>query len=92
MDGDVSLDQLALTKYGIGQPVPRNEDPMLLRGEGRYTDDLNLPGQAYAVMVRSGYAHGVINGIDTEEARAMSRVRAAPSALSDALDDAPTFG
>jgi len=51
-----------------------------------------LPGQAYAVIVRSGYAHGVINGIDTEEARAMSRVRAAPSALSDALDDAPTFG
>jgi aerobic carbon-monoxide dehydrogenase large subunit len=70
MDGDVSLDQLALTKYGIGQPVPRNEDPMLLRGEGRYTDDLNLPGPAHAVIVRSGYAHGVINGIDTAEAAA----------------------
>jgi hypothetical protein len=74
MDGDASLDQLALTKYGIGQPVPRNEDPMLLRGQGRYTDDLSLPGQAYAVMVRSGYAHGLINAIDTEEARTMPGV------------------
>lgn len=74
MDGDASLDQLALTKYGIGQPVPRNEDPMLLHGEGRYTDDFNLPGQASAVMVRSGYAHGVINGIDTEEASRMPGV------------------
>src|SRR5271155_651667 len=74
MDGSIDLDHIALTKFGIGQPVPRNEDPMLLRGEGRYTDDLNLPGQAYAVIVRSGYAHGVINGIDSEEARAMPGV------------------
>ena len=39
----------AMQKFGVGQPVPRTEDPTLLRGEGRYTDDLNLPGQAYAV-------------------------------------------
>ncbi len=74
MDGDFDIDRLALTKYGIGQPVPRNEDPTLLRGNGRYTDDLNLPGQAYAVIVRSRYAHGVISEIDTEEARAMPGV------------------
>ena len=74
MDGDANLDQLAFSKFAVGQPVPRNEDPTLLRGEGRYTDDLNLPGQAYAVMVRSGYAHGAINGIDTEEARGMPGV------------------
>jgi carbon-monoxide dehydrogenase large subunit len=74
MDGDVNLDQLAFSKFAIGQPVPRNEDPMLVRGQGRYTDDLNLPGQAYAVIVRSGYAHGVINGIDTEEAQQMPGV------------------
>jgi aerobic carbon-monoxide dehydrogenase large subunit len=54
--------------------VRRNEDPILLRGEGRYTDDLNLPGQAYAVIVRSRYAHGVIKAIDTEEAQAMPGV------------------
>ena len=71
MDGDVNLDRLAFSKFAVGQPVPRNEDPILLRGQGRYTDDLNLPGQACAVMVRSGHAHGVINGIDTEAASQM---------------------
>jgi carbon-monoxide dehydrogenase large subunit len=74
MDGNIGIDQLALTKFGIGQPVPRNEDPMLVRGQGRYTDDLNLPSQAYAVIVRSRHAHGIVNGIDTEEARAMPGV------------------
>ena len=38
----------AITKFGIGQPVPRTEDPTLLRGQGRYTDDVNVAGQAYA--------------------------------------------
>ncbi len=65
---------LALTKFGIGQPVPRKEDPALLRGEGRYSDDVNLPGQAYAVMVRSRIAHGVIRAIDAAEARGMPGV------------------
>ena len=54
--------------------MPRNEDPILLRGRGRYTDDLSLPGQAYGVIVRSLYAHGIINGIDTEEASQMPGV------------------
>lgn len=63
-------------KFGIGQPVPRTEDPYLLRGEGRYTDDLNQPNQAYAVMVRSGYAHGVVRGIDTAAALEMPGVLA----------------
>ena len=71
MDGDINIDDLAFSKFAVGQPVPRNEDPILLRGDGRYTDELNLPGQAYAVIVRSRYAHGVINAIDTEDARAM---------------------
>jgi carbon-monoxide dehydrogenase large subunit len=67
---------LALTKFGIGQPVPRMEDPTLLRGEGRYSDDINLAGQAYAVMVRSRIAHGTIRRIDVAEARAMPGVLA----------------
>ncbi|HWB51189.1 MAG TPA: xanthine dehydrogenase family protein molybdopterin-binding subunit [Stellaceae bacterium] len=74
MDGDASLDKLAFSKFAVGQPVPRNEDPMLVQGRGRYTDDLSLPGQACAVMLRSSYAHGVINGIDTEEAARMPGV------------------
>ena len=49
--------------FGIGQPVPRKEDPILVRGEGRYTDDLSLDGQLYAAFVRSPHAHGVLNGI-----------------------------
>jgi hypothetical protein len=35
MDGDVYIDQLAFSKFAVGQPVPRNDDPILLRGQGR---------------------------------------------------------
>ena len=65
---------LADMKYAVGQSVPRTEDPVLLRGEGRYTDDLSLPGQVHAVMVRSVHAHGVIQEIDTSEALDMPGV------------------
>src|SRR2546423_12051312 len=64
------------TGTGIGQPVRRREDLRLLTGRGRYSDDVNLPGQAYAVMVRSPHAHGVVRGIDIIAARAMPRVLA----------------
>ena len=64
----------SVEKFGVGQPVPRTEDPRLLRGEGRYTDDLNLPRQAYAVIIRSRYAHGVIRKIDSAAARSMPGV------------------
>ncbi len=67
---------LAPERFAVGQSVPRTEDPMLLRGEGRYTDDLNLPGQAYGVMVRSRVAHGVLRGVATAEALAMPGVLA----------------
>src|SRR5487761_629668 len=63
-------------RFAIGQPVPRSEDPVLLRGEGHYCDDVSLPGQVYAVMVRSPHAHGVIRGIETEAARAIPGVLA----------------
>jgi carbon-monoxide dehydrogenase large subunit len=76
MNGQVDLTQFAEERYAVGQPVPRKEDPVLLRGEGRYSDDLNLPGQAYAVMVRSTAAHGVIRAIDTAAAKAMPGVLA----------------
>ncbi|MGI4944980.1 MAG: xanthine dehydrogenase family protein molybdopterin-binding subunit [Janthinobacterium lividum] len=63
-------------KFAIGQPVHRKEDPVLLRGEGRYSDDLNLPGQAHAVVIRSTYAHGVLRGVDRAAAQAMPGVLA----------------
>src|SRR6516225_1235020 len=65
---------IALQKYGVGQPVRRKEDDTLVRGKGRYTDDFNLPGQAYAWIVRSSHAHGIIRGIDTAAAKAMPGV------------------
>ena len=65
---------IALQKYGVGQPVRRKEDDTLVRGKGRYTDDFNLPGQAYAVVVRSTHAHGVIRGIGLDAAKAMPGV------------------
>jgi carbon-monoxide dehydrogenase large subunit len=85
----LSDNDLALMKFGVGQPVPRKEDPTLLRGEGRYTDDLNLPGQAHAVYVRSRIAHGVLTRIDTAAAAAMPGVIAI---LTHADLDAAGFG
>jgi carbon-monoxide dehydrogenase large subunit len=57
-----------LGEFGIGQPVTRFEDPRLLRGEGRFVHDVSLPGQLYAVLVRSPHAHARIAGIDTTAA------------------------
>ena len=65
---------LGIEKFGIGQPVRRSEDPVLLRGEGRYSDDINLAGQLYGVMVRSPVAHGILRGIDTKPALAVKGV------------------
>jgi carbon-monoxide dehydrogenase large subunit len=77
---------LAAEKFAVGQPVSRKEDPVLLRGEGRYTDDLNCPNQLYAVMVRSRMAHGIINGVDVAAAGEMPGVRAV--ILAEDLDAA----
>ena len=69
-----ALNDLSTMKFGVGQPVRRTEDPTLVRGQGRYTDDINLDGQLYAVMVRSRDAHGFIRSIDLDAARAMPGV------------------
>jgi len=65
---------IAMQKYGVGQPVRRKEDDTLVRGKGKYTDDFSLPGQAFAWMVRSSHAHGMIKGIDASAAKAMPGV------------------
>ncbi len=61
-------------QFGIGQAVTRIEDQRLLTGGGRYTDDLNLDGQAYAFILRSPFAHAEITGIDTSAAKAAAGV------------------
>lgn len=59
----------------IGQPVPRLEDARLLRGVGSFVDDIDLAGQLHARIVRSHFAHALIDSIDTESARASEGVR-----------------
>ncbi|GAB4276444.1 MAG: xanthine dehydrogenase family protein molybdopterin-binding subunit [Pararhodobacter sp.] len=59
---------------GIGASTKRREDVRFLTGNGRYTDDINLRGQAHAFFLRSQVAHGRINRIDTTEAAAMPGV------------------
>jgi carbon-monoxide dehydrogenase large subunit len=63
-------------KFGVGQPVARTEDPRLLRGEGRFADDVDLPGQAIGHAVRSPLAHGVLKGVDIAAALAAPGVLA----------------
>ncbi|GAA5078884.1 xanthine dehydrogenase family protein molybdopterin-binding subunit [Roseibacterium beibuensis] len=60
--------------HGIGASSKRREDLRFLTGRGRYTDDINLMGQAYVHFLRSDMAHGKINGIDTSEAEKMPGV------------------
>ncbi len=55
-------------REGIGKPVPRKEDARLVTGKGCYSDDFNLPGQAYACMVRSPHAHARLRHIDGADA------------------------
>jgi len=86
---DSLASDLSLMKFGVGQPVSRMEDPTLLRGKGSYTDDQNLPGQAYAVMVRSKIAHGILKGIDSADAAKMPGVLAI---LTHADMEAAGFG
>ncbi len=57
-------------QFGIGQPVPREEDPYLLRGAGRYVDDVRLLDLARAVCVRSPHPHARIRSIAVEQAKA----------------------
>ena len=54
----------------VGQRIRRREDPRFLRGEGRYVDDLRLPGALHLTFVRSYLAHGRITGIDKSAAEA----------------------
>ena len=63
-------------RAGIGEPLRRLEDVRLLTGRGCYSDDFNLAGQVYAVVVRSPHAHARITTIETEHARAVPGVLA----------------
>ncbi len=66
----------AITTRVVGRDVPRVEDAALIRGKGRFVDDIALPGMLHAAFVRSPHAHALISGIDTSAARAMPGVHA----------------
>jgi aerobic carbon-monoxide dehydrogenase large subunit len=61
-------------EYGVGQSVPREEDPYLVRGAGRYVDDVAQVGLLRAFVLRSPHAHARIRSIDVAPARAMPGV------------------
>jgi carbon-monoxide dehydrogenase large subunit len=80
------------TSARIGQPVRRKEDLRFVTGKGCYTDDLNIEGQAYAVMVRSPHAHAVIRSIACREALAVPGVLAVLTGadfIADGLNPVP---
>ncbi|HZQ57749.1 MAG TPA: molybdopterin cofactor-binding domain-containing protein [Acidimicrobiales bacterium] len=63
----------------VGTPLPRREDPALLTGEGKYTDDIVVPGELHLAIVRSPYAHARITSVDVSAARALPGIVAAYS-------------
>jgi len=67
---------MTTTKFGLAQPVRRVEDPRLLKGAGRYTDDIVLPGMLHGVVLRSPHAAAKIASIDTTAAGVLPGVRA----------------
>jgi len=75
----------------VGKPVPRVEDVRLVRGLGRYVDDLALPGMLYLGFVRSPHAHARIRGIETARARTAPGVVAVVTAddLGSAIGPVP---
>ncbi|MEZ0307960.1 MAG: xanthine dehydrogenase family protein molybdopterin-binding subunit [Ramlibacter sp.] len=70
-------DSVTAARFGSGQNVRRVEDPALVAGRGRFTDDIALPGQVHMVFLRSPYPHARIASIDVSGAVAMPGVLAA---------------
>jgi aerobic carbon-monoxide dehydrogenase large subunit len=65
-----------MTTHVMGTSVKRREDLPLLKGRGRYVDDIKLPRELAAVFVRSSHAHALIRSIDTSRAEQMPGVHA----------------
>ncbi|MFM7305166.1 MAG: hypothetical protein ACKO4X_17780 [Alphaproteobacteria bacterium] len=63
-----------MAKFGLSQSIRRVEDPRLLKGDGQYTADISLPGEAHGVVLRSPHAHAAIKGISTSGAKAIPGV------------------
>jgi carbon-monoxide dehydrogenase large subunit len=79
-----------MTRFGIGQAVTRFEDGRLLRGRGRYHDDVRVPGQVHMVVVRSIHAAACVRAVESAAAGAMPGVLAVYTA-ADLGDDLGTM-
>ena len=75
----------------VGQRIRRREDPRFLRGEGRYVDDLQLPGALHVTFVRSYLGHGKINGIDKSAAEATGALVFTAADTDLTVDPVPPF-
>ena len=73
--------------FGVGASVPRKEDKRFTTGMGRYTDDIDRPGQAYAYFLRSQHPHAKVNGISVDTARNMKGVVAVFTGQDMAADN-----
>jgi carbon-monoxide dehydrogenase large subunit len=80
-----------MEKFGIGQAVARFDDPRLVRGHGRFIADVNLPGQAYAVVLRSPHAQARVRAIDPSPALAVPGVVAVFTGADVARDKLGTM-
>ena len=74
-----------MSATGIGAAVRRKEDRRFITGKGHYTDDVNLPGQAHAVFVRSPHAHAKIKRIDAAAATGALAVLSGQDLVTDKI-------
>jgi carbon-monoxide dehydrogenase large subunit len=88
----VSAGFLSMAKFALGQSVTRFEDVALVQGQGRYADDVRLPNEVHAYVLRSPHAHARIGRIDAAAARKAPGVLAVltgADAKADGLGDIP---
>jgi carbon-monoxide dehydrogenase large subunit len=86
---------VVVQKFAVGQSVRRLEDPRLVQGLARYSDDVTLPRQAYAVVVRSTHAHAKVRGVETSAARSapgVLTVLTGSDLAADGLGNLPSDG
>jgi carbon-monoxide dehydrogenase large subunit len=75
-----------MSKFGVGQPVPRSEDPRFLTGRGRYVDDIAPPHAAQGYVLRSPHAHARLRRVATEAAKSVPGVLAVLTGADVAAD------
>jgi carbon-monoxide dehydrogenase large subunit len=80
-----------MAKFGIGQAVRRVEDARFLTGQGRYVDDIVLPGMAHGAVLHSPHAHARIKSIDTSKAKAAPGVLLVLTGADAAADNLGSY-